>query len=142
MSLIKCPRCELNYMLDTEKMCSVCRREVRGESEQYEMIELCSECGENPVVPGQELCAYCLKELAQRSTEVQNDENEVNEAANIGIDSVSTMDEIELDIDGDLADGLDDEVFDDEDKAYFGDDEDDEDEDEDESSPKASGKGR
>lgn len=143
MSLIKCPRCELNYMLDTEKMCSVCRREVRGESEQYEMIELCSECGENPVVPGQELCAYCLKELAQRSAEEQNDENVVNEAANIGIDSVSTMDEIELDIDGDLADGLDDEVFDDEDKAYFGDDDEDDDEeeeDEDERGPKASGR--
>ena len=144
MGLIKCPRCELNYMLDTEKMCSVCRREVRGESEQYEMIELCSECGENPVVPGQELCAYCLKELAQRSADTQNDDNVVSEAANIGIDSVSTMDEIELDIDSDLEDGLGDEVFDDEDKAFFGDDEDDEDEDEDEVSgaPKASGRGR
>ena len=43
MSLIKCPRCELNYMNDTDKMCSVCRREVRGESEQFEMIEMCSE---------------------------------------------------------------------------------------------------
>ena len=94
MSLIKCPRCELNYMLDTEKMCSVCRREVRGESEQYEMIELCSECGENPVVPGQELCAYCLKELAHRDTDSQNDDEGVSDAASIGIDSVSTMDEI------------------------------------------------
>ena len=62
MALVKCPRCELNYMNDTDTMCSVCRREVRGESEQFEMIELCSECGENPVVPGQELCASCLKE--------------------------------------------------------------------------------
>ncbi len=144
MSLIKCPRCELNYMLDTEKMCSVCRREVRGESEQYEMIELCSECGENPVVPGQELCAYCLKELAQRGAETQSDDSVVSEAANIGIDSVSTMDEIELDLDGDLGDDLDDEVFDDEDKAFFGeDDEDEEDEDEEgANSSKASGRSR
>ena len=65
MGLVKCPRCELNYMNDTDKMCSVCRREVRGESENFEMIELCSECGENPVVPGQELCASCLKERAR-----------------------------------------------------------------------------
>ncbi len=144
MSLIKCPRCELNYMLDTEKMCSVCRREVRGESEQYEMIELCSECGENPVVPGQELCAYCLKELAQRGAETQSDDSVVSEAANIGIDSVSTMDEIELDLDGDLGDDLNDEVFDDEDKAFFGeDDEDEEDEDEEgANSSKASGRSR
>ena len=110
MGLIKCPRCELNYMLDTEKMCSVCRREVRGESEQYDMIELCSECGENPVVPGQELCAYCLKELAQRANDSQEEEeNVVTDASDIGIDSVSTMDEIELDID----DNIDGESFDD-----------------------------
>ena len=126
MGLIKCPRCELNYMLDTDKICSVCQREVRGESEQYEMIELCSECGENPVVPGQELCAYCLKESAMRNSDAQNDETVVSETANIGIDSVSTMDEIELD----LGDDLDDEDFSDEDDPFF-DDEDDEDEDED-----------
>ena len=128
MSLIKCPRCELNYMLDTDKMCSVCRRDVRGESEQYEMIELCSECGENPVVPGQELCSYCLKELSSRDTDPQNDEGTVTEAANIGIDSVSTMDEIELDI-GDDMDG---EVFDEDDDFFADDDDDDDDEDEDE----------
>ena len=124
MGLIKCPRCELNYMLDTEKMCSVCKREVRGESEQDEMIELCSECGENPVVPGQELCAYCLKELSQRTDE-DTDEVGLSEAANIGIDSVSTMDEIELDIDGDM-DG---EVFADDD-GFFGDDDDEDEEEE------------
>ena len=123
MSLIKCPRCELNYMLDTEKMCSVCRREVRGESEQYEMIELCSECGENPVVPGQELCAYCLKERAQRNTDSQNEDGDISGTTNIGIDSVSTMDEIELDIDDDMDGALAGEVFDEEDKDFFGDDE-------------------
>ena len=119
MGLIKCPRCELNYMLDTEKICSVCRREVRGESEQYDMVELCPECGENPVVPGQELCAYCLKELAQRQNDAQDEENVVADAAEIGIDSVSTMDEIELDID----DEIDGESFDDE-KDFFDDEED------------------
>ena len=129
MGLIKCPRCELNYMLDTDKICSVCQREVRGESEQYEMIELCSECGENPVVPGQELCAYCLKERAQRSDDTQSDDDPVvTDASSIGIDSVSvsTMDEIELDI----GDDLDGEDFSDEDDPFF-DDGGDEDEDED-----------
>ena len=119
MSLIKCPRCELNYMLDTDKMCSVCRRDVRDESEQDEMIELCSECGENPVVPGQELCAYCLKELSQRDTDdTQGDEPVVADAASIGIDSVSTMDEIELD----LGDDMGGEAFDEDDDGFFGDD--------------------
>ena len=127
MALVKCPRCELNYMNDTDKMGSVCRREVRGESEQFEMIEMCSECGENPVVPGQELCAYCLKEL-QRRTAVSTDDTIEPEATSIEIDSVSGMDEIELDLHGDL----DDEVFDEDAKAEFGDDEDEDEETEEE----------
>ena len=114
-------------MLDTDKMCSVCRRDVRGESEQYEMIELCSECGENPVVPGQDLCSYCLKELSQRSSDVQSDDTVVGEATNIGIDSVSNMEEIELDLGDDMDDDLAGEVFDEEDKAFFGDDDDEDD---------------
>lgn len=121
MRLIKCPRCELNYMLETEKMCSVCRREVRGESEQFELIELCPECGENPVVPGQDLCAYCLKELAQRANDPQEEEGVVSNASDIGIDSVSTMDEIEIDIDN----NIDGESFDDA-KNFFGEDDDEE----------------
>ena len=126
MGLIKCPRCELNYMLDTDKMCSVCKREVRGESEQDEMLELCSECGENPVVPGQELCAYCLKELAQRDSDTQSEETVVTDTSTIaGIDSVSTMDEIELDLD----EGMDDESFAEDDDGFFGDDDDEDDED-------------
>lgn len=126
MGLIKCPRCELNYMLDTDKMCSVCKREVRGESEQYEMVELCSECGENPVVPGQELCAYCLKELAQRDSDTQSEETVVTDTSTIGgIDSVSTMDEIELDLNEDMGD----ESFAEDDDGFFGDDDDEDDED-------------
>ena len=125
MALIKCPRCELNYINEEEKICSVCRREVRGETEQYDMIELCSECGEHPVVPGTELCAYCLKEQARRD-EMENEEEIEHEPANIEIDSVSTMDEIELDIGGDL----DEEDFGED--ADFDDDEDEEDEEDDE----------
>ena len=126
MGLIKCPRCELNYMLDTEKMCSVCKRDVRGESEQDEMVELCSECGENPVVPGQELCAYCLKELSQRDSYTQSEETVVTDTSTIaGIDSVSTMDEIELDLDDDMGG----ESFAEDDDGFFGDDDDEDDED-------------
>lgn len=126
MALVKCPRCELNYMNDTDKMCSVCRREVRGETEQFEMIELCSECGENPVVPGQELCAACLKEQARRTESMDSDETIEHEPASIEIDSVSTMDEIQLDIGGDLED----EVF--EGNPDFVDDEEEDDEEEEE----------
>lgn len=103
MALVKCPRCELNYILDGEKLCTVCRREVRGEPVHDDILELCSECGEHPVVPGGDLCIYCLKELARHSTvdPVSDDVIAADDSA-LEMDSVSTMDEIELDIDGDM----------------------------------------
>ena len=122
MSLIKCPRCELNYMNDTDKMCSVCRREVRGESEQFEMLEMCSECGENPAISGNDLCIFCLKEMNRRNSAANGSDDTLMapEDASIDIESgVSTMDEIELDIvDDDMASefGADDEFKDDEDE--------------------------
>lgn len=121
MGLIKCPRCELNYMNDTDTMCTVCRREVRGESEQFE-VEMCSECGENPVVPGHELCELCLKERARNAAPSTDDTIEP-ENTTIELDSVADMDEIELD----LHSGLDGEVFD-EDGEFDNSDEDAEDE--------------
>lgn len=116
MALVKCPRCELNYMNDTDEMCSVCRKEVRGESEQFEMLELCSECGENPVVPGYELCSSCLKELQRHNTPESTDDTGVHEETPIVLDSVSSMDEI------DLGGDLDDMPFDDEDADFEGED--------------------
>jgi len=98
MGLIKCPRCELNYMPDTERYCTVCKREMRGE-ETKEDIELCPECGEHPVVPGEELCAYCLKEVhRQERTNV----DAVN-AEDVGeLDEASGMNEIDIAIDKDI----------------------------------------
>jgi len=103
-------------MNEGEKMCSVCRKELRGTSEPYDVIELCSECGENPVVPGQELCAYCLKEFARRNADSSDDVVPDPVAIEIdAIDSVSTMDEIEIDLGDDMGEEpFDDEVFDDE----------------------------
>ena len=97
MALVKCPRCELNYILDGGSLCTVCRREVKGEHEIPDEPELCSECGENPAVPGSDLCMFCLKEMSRRMSST-SDDSVVPEEANIEIDSVSTMDEIELDI--------------------------------------------
>ena len=97
MALVKCPRCELNYILDGGTLCTVCRREVKGEHEIIDTPEMCSVCGENPAVAGSDLCMFCLKEMNRRVPSSSMDDTMVPEA-NIGIDSVSTMDEIELDI--------------------------------------------
>ena len=81
------------------------------------MLELCSECGENPVVPGYELCASCLKELQRHTPTENSDEIVVREEPNIGgIDSMSTMDEINLggDVDDIPFEGAEEDFMDDE----------------------------
>ncbi len=122
MALVKCPRCELNYILDGGALCTVCRREVRGEQTEDEVVEMCSECGENPAVAGSEYCAQCLKEMNRHTASSTDDEPvSVSEAA-LGMDNVSTMDEIVIDDVGDDAPFGED--------ADFMDDDDDDDEDE------------
>ncbi|MDD6871999.1 MAG: hypothetical protein PUD68_04055 [Clostridiales bacterium] len=103
MALVKCPRCDLNYILDGGTLCTVCRKEVKGEHDAVDTLEMCSECGEHPAVAGSDLCMFCLKEMNRRSS-TNSDDSIGPESANIEIDSVSTMDEIELDIvDDDMA---------------------------------------
>ncbi len=95
MGFIKCPRCELNYIREEEQFCSVCRREMRGEN-QEDSVELCSVCGENPVMPGKDVCFSCYKEMAQQDTEEPEEEQERPDM-DIDMEDVAEMDEIELD---------------------------------------------
>ena len=64
MTLIKCPRCDLNYITPDQKYCKVCLREMKGEGEPEE-VELCSICNEAPALPGKDVCLFCLKEMNQ-----------------------------------------------------------------------------
>ncbi|MGI5883996.1 MAG: hypothetical protein ACOX83_03405 [Candidatus Spyradocola sp.] len=104
MGYIKCPRCELNYIPDTERYCSVCKREMRGEDE-HEELELCSACGERPVVPGEELCASCLKELKLQEggvTDVGEEETMPEESDVTALEATSELEEIDIDVDEDI----------------------------------------
>ena len=140
MAFRKCPRCELNYITDGEKLCSVCRREVKGEPDRNSMPELCSECGERPVVPGSEYCLLCLKELSRRSaasTQGESEEGTVDASA-LDISMVSSMDEIQID---DVGDDIPPREFDEMESAFGSDDDEEEDEDdEDEDEPVSSRK--
>jgi hypothetical protein len=107
MNLIKCPRCDLNYIREDEKYCKVCLREMKGEKQQEEM-ELCSICNEEPALPGRDVCIFCLKEMNKSNSlpEEQEEENaEPVDTSSIGdMDSVSGMDEIipEVEEDSDI----------------------------------------
>ena len=131
MAFRKCPRCELNYITDGEKLCSVCRREVKGEHDHDSMVELCSECGERPVVPGSEYCLLCLKDMSRRnspSSQVEGEERTVDASA-LDIGMVSSMDEIQID---DVGDDIPPREFDEMESAFGSDDDLDDDDDENE----------
>ena len=96
MGFVLCPRCELNYMKDTEKYCPICTQEMRGTAPKDE-VELCSICNENPVVPGKDVCAACLRELdSSRKSSVTGGGDDGDESPDsvTDIDSVANMDEI------------------------------------------------
>lgn len=97
MALIKCPRCELNYIQDTDGFCKICKREMKGET-QREEIEMCTICNEAPALPGKDACLFCLKEMNENNSENHDDDVRVDEA-NLDIDPVSSMDEIIPEID-------------------------------------------
>ena len=96
MGFIKCPRCELNYIKEEEQYCSVCKREMKGESHD-DPFELCSICNENPVMPGKDVCPICYKEMKQQQG-LHVDTVEEAEAPDVSLDmdDVSDMQEIEL----------------------------------------------
>lgn len=67
MGLVKCPRCELNYIQGDEQFCNICRRSMKGEKDEVEELQnICLECGENRALKGKEYCAYCLGERKRR----------------------------------------------------------------------------
>jgi len=94
MKLRKCPRCDLNYITEHEKICKVCLREMKGESSREE-VELCSICNESPALPGKDICLFCMKEMhGDGKNEDKETEDAVSTEALSDMDSVSTMDEI------------------------------------------------
>ncbi|MBR4359158.1 MAG: hypothetical protein IKP32_00865 [Clostridia bacterium] len=100
MRLIKCPRCELNYITEEEGYCKICKREMKGESQRDE-IELCTVCNEAPALPGKDVCLFCLKEMNENNRDEEDDEGRVDEAS-LTIDPVSSMDEIIPEIDEEI----------------------------------------
>ena len=111
MGFIKCPRCELNYIEESEGFCKICKREMQGENNTDD-VELCTICNERPVLHGRDVCAVCLKEMNaandEDDSELDRDDEPVEtvDENTIGsIDPVSSMDEIMPDISDDIPEG-------------------------------------
>ena len=90
MNLVKCPRCDLNYIREDEKYCKVCLRELKGENSQDE-VELCSICNEEPALPGRDICLFCLKEM-NKSNSKPDDPVESEAGENVDTSNIGDMD--------------------------------------------------
>ena len=92
MDVVKCPRCEINFMRDDEECCSVCMRELRRErsAAPTEDVDMCVECGIAPAVTKEGLCAQC-------ALDIQNFALDEDEAPTVERESRETSDG-ELDI--------------------------------------------
>ena len=60
---IKCPRCELNWILEENEYCDVCKAELGMEGfsllDDEEEELLCPVCGVNYIDHGEKMCADC-----------------------------------------------------------------------------------
>ena len=63
---IRCPRCELNYILKKDKFCNVCKQEMKAlgtlGAEDNLDLELCPICKINYINPDEDICPACAKE--------------------------------------------------------------------------------
>ena len=111
MGFIKCPRCELNYIEESEGFCKICKREMQGENSSDD-VELCTICNERPAIPGRDICLVCLKEMNASNDDdtddMERDDEPVGAVDENSIGSiypVSSMYEIMPDISDDIPEG-------------------------------------
>lgn len=91
MALVKCPRCELNYMKDTDKYCSVCLSEMQGDIKNDD-VELCQICNQFPCMSGKDVCKFCFNEMKLSNTIDDSSNNSDDESVE---DETEKMSEIE-----------------------------------------------
>ncbi len=95
MRVIKCPRCDINFIREDEKYCSICKRELKGEMPKDDLPDMCIECGEHPAAPGEDLCVFCLNDRKLAEKELGASEDESAEITEDTVDvSDIAMDEI------------------------------------------------
>ncbi len=80
----KCPRCELNYILETEDMCDICKAELGYKTDlvllddiidDEEPLKLCPICKTNYIGMDEKMCESCFNHSTQdEELDVDNDD--------------------------------------------------------------------
>lgn len=129
MQYIKCPRCELNYILKKDKYCDVCKSEMKAgilresdmdEFEFEEGMELCPICKVNYINPGENMCVTCQEEQLTVSKDDEPDwrgfVDKDDSDEDLDLLPVEEDDEIDEELEGAFAKDLDEGDFDEEDE--------------------------
>ena len=111
---VKCPRCELNYILKKDKYCEVCKQEMKispantFELDEEAEMEICPICKANYIQDDEIMCASCAKEKALEDGLYNDNDNDSNWADYLDDDSDSILDNEELGEMVSITDGEDD----------------------------------
>ena len=149
---IRCPRCELNYILKKDKFCNVCKMEMKAlgsaSAEDNLDLELCPVCKVNYINADEDMCQACAREREfdedgnpidnweNYSSQMEEDDDagysdeetsDMVSISNLGENPLENDDEIDLSLDDDDDSGLDDDDFDDDDEEEDDDGDDEED---------------
>ncbi len=120
----KCPRCELNYILQDEDMCDVCKSELGLDSkivllddiiDDDEPLKLCPVCKTSYIGMDEEMCENCLANYKHNEDTELDDDNDDwrtylddEDTKDAGEEDIIPLEELENDED------FDDEEFEDE----------------------------
>lgn len=115
---IKCPRCELNYILKKDKFCDVCKSEMKAgileenDFEEFEEgLELCPICKVNYISEDERMCTTCLEEQLSTNKEDEPDwrgfVEKADEDDDLDLLPVEEDDEIDEELEGAFAKDLD-----------------------------------
>lgn len=78
---IKCPRCELNYILAKEELCDVCKVELGLDAkitllddimDEEDQVHLCPVCKTNTIGMDEQICEHCI---AARDAELAHNDD-------------------------------------------------------------------
>lgn len=77
---IRCPRCELNYILKKDKLCKVCQMEISslGKSNDLEGMQICPICKANYINDNEDMCSYCAEEKSHDDSLIGDFDREDN----------------------------------------------------------------
>ena len=129
MKYKKCPKCELNYILENEDLCPVCKKTLQPALPEEDMDDtdnMCAVCGVRPAIMGGELCAVCIKERKEQEQRKQTDASGNFSDDDDDVTPEPSMEDIGINIinDNEIADEevelepIDDLGFDEEEKEY------------------------